>query len=532
MKRSQSDGFLDECEREELHQIGAIQPFGALLGGQVGDENVRYASANLMDWLGVDAKAAIGRSLTAFAPWSASEQAEELAKCIAFGDAQTDATGATPATRLLLASICSRVGVGANGELDALLSRDDHTWLLELQPALPATQRQQAYRPVPHALYRIPHSQEEWQRLCDYLADEIRAASGFDRVMVYRFREEGSGEVIAESLANDLPPYLGLRYPASDIPQIARNLYLANPHRQIPDAAAEPVAVMGIDDATPDLTLSDLRAVSPVHVEYLRNMGVTASLSFPVALHGELWGLIACHHREPRALPLPLRTRCADMVQVFTLGIVGHRTNRRMAALSHSDREIAQLIDGIDGLINGAQPNFHLGRALLQLAGATGAALTENDPDGSDKDQVLTFGVTPDLTQIRALLGWLRGSTMEPIFATDALPDLFSPAAEYAETGSGLLAVRATQFTNGKRRERIFLWWRPEQPEVVHWAGDPRKSAMFDAQNSILSPRSSFEAWLETTRGHSEPWSDGDLLKAKRFRSLVLRNINAALFSD
>ena len=536
MKDTQDSGFLAECEREALHQVGAIQPCGALLGGHAGDQTVRFASANLADWTGVEVNAVLGRPLLALDTWPAGVQTEELAA--AFAEAATNAgatagavAGATTdsaAAKQVLTSLCC----GPSGELDALLSRGSQCWLLELQPALLAEQRYQAYKPVPHALYRMPRSDEEWQRLCDYLAAEMRTASGFDRVMVYRFRTEGSGEVIAESLTDDLPPYLGLRYPASDIPQIARNLYLANRHRQIPDANAESVPILTIDDAASDLTLSDLRAVSPVHVEYLRNMGVTASLSFPVVLNGTLWGLIACHHRAPRALPLPVRERCAEMVQVFTLGIASHRANQRLVALSASDRDIAQLINGINGLESGAQPNFRLGDALRRLAGAAGAALTENDPDGTGREEVLTFGKTPQPTQIRELLGWLRSTTMEPIFATDALPDLFRPAAAYADIGSGLLAVRATQFTAGTRRERVFLWWRPEQPEVVHWAGDPRKSAMFEAQNSTLSPRSSFEAWVETTRGHSEPWSDSDLLKAKKFRNLVLRDINAALFRD
>jgi light-regulated signal transduction histidine kinase (bacteriophytochrome) len=537
---TQGTGFLDECEREALHQIGAIQPFGALLGGLVGDQTVRFASANLAEWIGLDANAVLGRPLLALNAWTAGIHAEELTK--AFAEPATDAgatadasagaaAGATPdspAAKQVLASLCC----GPSGELDALFSQGRECWLLELQPALPAEQRHQAYKPVPHALYRMPRSPEGWQRLCNYLADELRAASGFDRVMVYRFRSEGSGEVIAESLADDLPPYLGLRYPASDIPQIARNLYLANRHRQIPDATAASVPVLTVDPAASDLTLSDLRAVSPVHVEYLHNMSVTASLSFPVVLNGGLWGLIACHHRTARALPLPVRERCAEMAQVFALGIASHRASQRLVALGASDRDIAQLIYGINGLESGARPNFHLSSELLALTSATGAALTENNPDGTGREQVLTFGKTPQPTRIRELIAWLRGHTMEPIFATDALPDLFPPAAAYAEIGSGLLAVRATQFTGGTRRERVFLWWRPEQPEVVHWAGDPRKSAMFDAQNRTLSPRSSFEAWVETTRGHSEPWSDGDLLKAKKFRNLVLRDINAALFRD
>jgi light-regulated signal transduction histidine kinase (bacteriophytochrome) len=479
----------------------------------------------------------LGRPFSALAPWLVGEQADRVVTAITgtnagINTASNARIGASqpnaPDNKVLFPSLCQ----GPRGELDALLSLGTQNWLLEVQPALPAEQRHDAYKPVPHALYHSPRHAGEWQDLCDCLAIEIRRATGFDRVMVYQFRADGSGEVIAESLADGLPPYQGLRYPASDIPRIARTLYLANRHRQIPDAEAQPVAIVSADKTPPDLTLSDLRAISPIHVEYLRNMGVTASLSFPIALKNDLWGLVACHHRQPRALPLPVRERCAEMAKVFALGIAAYRSQQRVAALNGSDRDIARLIKGINGLQSGALPDFELRARLLSLVGASGAALTENNADGNGRDEILTFGKTPGPAQIREQLDWLRSATMERVFATDALPSMFPSAGAYAALASGLLAVQVRLFSNGQHRERTFLWWRPEQPQTEQWAGDPRKSVLFADQSNQLSPRSSFEAWVEISHGRSEPWSELNLLNAKKFRGLVLRDINATLFRD
>ncbi|ESQ16995.1 MAG: hypothetical protein N838_04565 [Thiohalocapsa sp. PB-PSB1] len=525
MTNSINPGFLDECEREALHEIGAIQPFGALLGGHNSDPTLRYVSANLTGWSWLNPDVVLDQPLAALSPWLSNQQIEHICAAIA-GD--TKSLVQPSGAKHLLASLCS----GPHGKLDGLLSLGSRNWLLELQPALPAEQQVSAYRPVPHSLYRRPRSDEEWTRLCDYLAEQMRVTSSFDRVMVYRFLEDGSGEVIAESLAAGLPPYLGLRYPASDIPQIARLLYMANRHRQIPDAAAKPVAILSHDETTLDLTLSDLRAVSPVHVDYLHNMGATASLSFPVMVRDHFWGLIACHNQTPLALPFAVRERCAEMVQAFALGIASYQTSQRLQVLGRSDRDIRQLIDRIGALRSGMLPDNRLQEELLNLVGASGAALTENDADGGGFEEVLTLGETPSLEQIRELMDWLRVTTMEPVFSTDALSALFPPATRYATIASGMLAVRVGRFTEGARFERGFLWWRPEKLQRVQWAGDPRKSAMFASQSRTLSPRSSFDAWVEISREQAEPWSDLHLLNAKKFRSLVLRDINADLLRD
>ncbi|MCF7990580.1 MAG: GAF domain-containing protein [Thiohalocapsa sp.] len=515
MTQSIDPGFIKECEREQLHRAAAIQPAGTLIGGRIGADRIDCVGANLSDWLKSDPEQLLGAPRKQFGDLLSGESAAGLEAVLWQWDDPGLADSAP--NRVVIPSFVT----GPRGLLDAVISRNGPHWLLELQPAVPAAERVQAHRPVPHELYRIPGGDQAWEKHCLFLADAIRDATGFERVMLYRFRKDGAGEVIAESLADGLAPYLGLRYPASDIPQIARNLYVANRHRQIPDVDAPPVPLLSGPHGAPDLTRSDLRAVSPVHIQYMKNMSVAASLSFSIAVHGELWGLVACHHSSPRTVPLPVRERCADMAQVFTLAIAGYETTRRLQIISSSDREIEALIKAFRGPAADGGPSERLERALLELVDAGGAAML-------DRDRLHLFGLTPPREHILVQADWVFADNAAPIFATDALPDLCPSAAAYAPIASGLLAVRIRQAGGG---ERLFLWWRPEQPQTIRWAGDPRTKAVFDAQSQVLSPRSSFDLWIETSRGHSDPWTDGDLLKAKKFRSLVLHDINAALLA-
>ncbi len=515
--------LIAECEREQLHRVQAIQPWGCLIGGHPSSPIICYASANLQEWTDWLPEAILGRSVVDLLP--GFMPCDDIQASLKMGEPWVLAGG----EKRFYADLLS----GPQGTLDALLSCTEESWLIELERSLPPDQRTAAYRPVPHQLYRMPHAEDDWKAHCQYLVDEIRTALGFARVMIYRFREDGCGEVITESLEPGLPPYLGLRYPASDVPQIARRLYQLNSHRQIPDIHADPVPILSLNAGElADLSLSDLRAVSPIHLEYLNNMGVRASLSFPIQIKGELWGLIACHHSTPRYLPLPVRLRCAEMAQVFALAVIGYQSTRRLLDLSESDQDLAALMSALRlleeqrgaGLIeiqaegHGHLTDRTLGQALLALARASGAALV-------DRSLVITYGQTPAVADIRALVSWLKETTHQPIFVTDRLPQLFPDALAFAALASGMLAIRI--YHEGS--DRWFIWWRPEQPQTVYWAGDPRKSTLFDGQRQVLSPRSSFERWVELTAGQSEPWTDSDLLRAKRFRSLVLHDVNARL---
>jgi chemotaxis family two-component system sensor kinase Cph1 len=493
-------GFLAECEREQLHRIGAIQPDGALLGSSFGEERVRFVSTNLADWLGREPREVLGRPIAELFPGFAPDE------------------GLGAGRRQLRQHLTD----GPRGPLDGLLSHSDEGWLLELEPSLPEDQRPPTTNHALKGLFKAPREQADWTDYCQLLTREVRKATDFDRVMVYRFLDDGSGEVIGEDTAAGLSPYLGLRYPASDIPQIARNLYRLNSHRQIADVRAEPVTILSVGDQKTDLSHADLRAVSPVHIQYLENMEVRASLSFSVVINGELWGLIACHHRTPRWLPLALRERCVEMVEVFQLGIAGHQSNRRLAALTMIDDAIERVMSALHLAEHEGDPCL-LGPALLGLVRAGGAVLY-------DHGDISCFGETPPKSAIAPLVQWLhREHSAEPLFATDALPAHYPPAADFVTQASGVLAVRTASSIARTELERTFLWFRPEMPQTVHWAGDPRKSAMFDSQSSTLSPRSSFELWIETTSGRCDPWGDADRLAAKKFRNLILRGLDPRL---
>lgn len=525
MSEAPLHGFLDECEREALHLVGAIQPWGVLLAGRTGEAHVRYISANAATWLGQAPHALLGLTLSEILPGLGADSHTRTPPSEPWIPPKGD--------KQLLPQLYE----GPSGWLDGWLSCNANHWLLELQIALPDAERVTAYRPIPHRLYRMPGSESEWRLYCQYLAETLREVSGFERVMIYRFREDETGEVITESLDSGLAPYLGLRYPASDIPKIARELYLANSHRQIPDRAAEPVPILAVagEDTPLDLSLSDLRAVSPVHLEYLKNMGVTASLSFSLVVGERLWGLIACHHRQPRHLPLPVRERCVAMSQAFSLAIAGFQGTRRLLELYESEEDITHLHEALrqaEDFSNENTPEAsrRLGEMLLDLVAASGAALV-------DGDNLICFGNPPPAEAIRAQIAWMIAACDDSIFATDHLPDLFPPAQAYPEQASGLLAVRVRHYTEAG--ERLFLWWRPEQPQTVAWAGDPRKSALGDRSSddpsdqtpAMLSPRASFEQWVETMTGCSDPWTNTDLLRARQFRSRLLRDINADLLA-
>ncbi len=493
-------GFLAECEREQLHRIGAIQPDGALIGSGFGEARVRFASANLADWLGREPADVLGRPIGALLPGFTPEEGLGVDR----------------------RQLHPRLTDGPRGPLDGLLSHSDEGWLLELQPSLPDDQRPPTINQALKGLFKAPREQPDWTDYCQLLTREIRAATGFDRVMVYRFLDDGSGEVIAEDAAAGLSPYLGLRYPASDIPQIARDLYMLNSHRQIADVGAEPVSILALGEQEADLSHCDLRAVSPVHIQYLKNMEVRASLSFSVVINGRLWGLIACHHRTPRWLALTLRERCVEMVEVFQLGIAGHQSNRWLAALTSTDDAIERVMAGLH-LAEHEGDTSQLGPGLLNLVRAGGAVLYE---DG----EITCFGETPPKYALEPMVEWLhRAHAAEPIFATNALSEQYPPAIAFVAQASGLLAVRTVSSIASMALERTFLWFRPEMPQTVHWAGDPRKSVMFEDQSATLSPRSSFELWVETTSGRCDPWRDADRLAAKKFRNLILRGLDPRL---
>jgi two-component system, chemotaxis family, sensor kinase Cph1 len=492
--------LLAACEQERLDLIGAIQPFGVLLGGDAGDARVHLASADAQVWLGVPQGPVPGQALGDLVPVRLADFPAESGR----------------------KRIMPGLMEGPKGWLDAVLTNTGAGWLLELEPLGADDPVQPLANPRLGRLFQAPQSEPDLGGYSLVLAEAVRHATGYGRVMVYRFLPDECGEVLAESGSDPRPRYLGQRFPASDIPRIARELYRLNSHRQIPDIAAVPVPIVSVRGRAADLTLSDLRAVSPVHLEYLKNMEVVASLSFSIQVAGALWGLVACHHASPRFLSVPVRAHCVELTHSFALGVGSFLANQRLRRVAGLEGRLATLVGLVQDAESGARPFALLGPAMLDLFQAEGAALV-------DSQGVHAFGAAPAESEIAAIDRWVLGQGGEGVLATDRLGAQSGLTLDQARA-AGALAVRApVRAATGARvsaegpTDRRLYWFRPELPRTVRWAGNPRKPVGVDPATGILNPRRSFAEWVETARGCSAPWDELDLMGARMLRLALLK---------
>jgi light-regulated signal transduction histidine kinase (bacteriophytochrome) len=346
-------------------------------------------------------------------------------------------------------------------------------------------------------------------------ADAVRVLTRFDRVMVYRFDTDWHGEVVAESRAEGVDSFLGMHFPASDIPAQARALYTRNTLRLIANASAEPVplvpAVVPSLGRPLDLSGAALRSVSGVHLEYLANMGVAASFSLSLLKDGALWGLIACHHHAPLHLSPATRRACDVLARLLALQLASEERAAASAELARRAGLLSQLVEHLSAqaaTLSKALPRE--GELLLGLTGAGGAALLLGEAP-------VLLGDTPSRQEVEALARWLAEQRFEATFHSERLARLYPSAAGYADVASGLLAVRLDPVA-----PRFALWFRPELVRTVTWAGNPQKPVVPGPGAHRLHPRGSFEAWSETVRGASAPWTPADLATATAFRGALV----------
>ncbi|MET0284556.1 MAG: ATP-binding protein, partial [Polyangiales bacterium] len=381
---------------------------------------------------------------------------------------------------------------------DAILSRGSQGALVELEPAPDNTEELSFaafYQQVRVAVTRLQAAGNVTE-LCKSAVAEVRAMTGFDRVMAYRFDRDDHGHVVVENMREGLESYLDLHYPASDIPAQARRLYIINRLRMIADVAYQPVpiepALSPTDGAPLDLSFSVLRSVSPIHIQYLQNMGIKASMSISLVIDGRLWGMIICHHYQPKVVPYVVRAACDFLSQTLSWQLAASeradRTEKRTKIEGQLRRLMQQLTSAAD-LEQGVRGNS---TELLALTEATGAALVH-------AGKVSRFGVTPTEAELNALTSWLRDRAGSGPFASEHLGLDYPALADSAL--AGLLAA-PLEPSGGS----WMLWFRPEVTRTVDWAGDPNKQVSIENGETRLSPRGSFALWKETVRGHSEPW--------------------------
>jgi diguanylate cyclase (GGDEF)-like protein/PAS domain S-box-containing protein len=491
---------LKRCESEAIQFSGAVQPHGGLLGVDASGR-IRTVSANLSQVLNVAPNDALGRhakDVLGESAWQTLLDAPRLAE------------GSPPCPWVL------RLGTASAPLLrPAQIHRSQGLWVVELEAPNPDLEGLSGNASVEDLLASLLADADDLDSYARLMTAHVRSLTGFDRVMVYRFDPQWNGEVIAESRRSGVSSFLGNHFPASDIPPPARALYARNWVRILVDRDA-PAAPLIDDpdrplDAPLDLSFSVLRSMSPVHLQYLTNMGVRASLSVSLMQNGRLWGLIACHHETPRQLPLRLR---------HSLELVARTVATRLAALAFQESQrfherVRDLMPRLTGLVQPHQPDEALLSANLQqevlgLVNASGAVVVSGE-------QLTPIGRVPAPDDIRALMAWLLPHLAgEGLWSSHALSAHYPAAAAYTAEASGLLAVSLDD-----RAEHSLLWFREEVVRTLPWAGNATKHLVTDNQGPRLEPRRSFEQWLQIKRGESPPWT-GPEVDAARTLSLTL----------
>jgi light-regulated signal transduction histidine kinase (bacteriophytochrome) len=465
------------CADEPIQIPGAIQPHGVLLVLDRLGLAIENVAGDTKYLLGVDPERVLGRTLSSLI----DSQSE------AFVIGQLGA-GSVPVAPIICLGVRSYNGLPA---LDLTLSASERTAIIELEPSRRTVLG--ARDPIVQlkTLLSALHHTDTVLECSAAAASALRAATGFDRALAYQFLEDGSGVVIAEDADPGLVPYLGLRYPASDIPAQARDLYHRNWLRVIPDIDYVPAPLRPATNLRTGLPVDmgdcALRSVSPVHLEYSRNMGVRASMSVSIVCQNQLWGMMLLHHHTPRYVSTDLRVACETFAQILSLHVEA-KTQTERSAQRINARGVRE-------------------EMVCRLLYAAGAAVQF---DG----RLHTIGATPDPPAIRALIAWLD-ATQRTIHATSSLSTEFPEAVRYAGVASGLLAVAVSRAP----RHHV-LWFRPEVTHSVRWAGDPRKSAAEPDRRP--TPRKSFEEWIEMKRMTSAPWSEVNIEAAEALRVILL----------
>ncbi len=468
---------LTACDREPIHIPGAIQSHGLLLIADAADLSIVGGAGEIAAMLGGD--------------WPGASVAALL------GDGIAQALRSdTPPPPLL--------GSAVGGTLSVVAHRAGGYWLIELEPAADYGSS------GGDALNWIGRASEDFGRAVDLEDLSARAATilseltGFDRVMIYRFLDDDSGKVVAERHAPDMSGFLNHHFPASDIPRQARALYIRNRVRVIPDVTSIPAPILAIDPELVRVDLSDvgLRAVSPIHLQYLHNMGVAASASVSIVKDGLLWGLVACHHRTPRPLSWVQRKTCELIAAVFAQQVrakedaAEYRDRLRMR--SAEDTLTARLAQEYDP----DQMATAIGGDLQRMLGADGFAMHRGTA-------LHTSGHVPGDRAITEISAWVRQQGTTPLHT--AMLGARMPAAQaWREAASGMLAIVLSV-----DEPLVLMWFRAEALQVVKWAGNPHKAVTGDADEP-LTPRASFAAWSEEIRGRARPWTAAEVETAHR----------------
>ncbi len=487
---------LTNCDREPIHELGKIQPIGFLVAVST-DWLISRVSANIGHFLKVSVDDIVGQPITQIFTGNAIHALRNRLALL---------RGAEAVERIFRFKL---------DESDALFDVAIHVtgpWVII--EAEPSTEHDygDATGTVRGMLTRLDTASDE-AGFFNEGARQVRALTGFDRVMIYRFDSDGSGEVIAETAKSGIGSFLGLHYPPSDIPRQARELYKRNLLRVITDIDAEPVSIVPALDENErplNLSLSVLRAVSPIHIEYLRNMGVRASMSISILVGGELWGLIACHHYAPRCPSFERRSVAELFAQLFAMRIES-RERQKVVDYERRARDISdQLLGAVasdDTLLK--DPEW-LSAILTSAIPADGVGVWING-------NYAFSGLTPSTGSFARIVQALNRTAAGKVFATDQIDRFVANYSVAQDQAAGMLSIPISRTP----RDYVILF-RAERVRSVRWAGDPQKPVEYGPNGPRLTPRQSFEEWKEAVEGRSIEFTSSEVRVAETLRATLI----------
>ncbi len=497
------DEQLTSCDREPITTPGAIQAHGVLVVVLEPDMRIVEISANAQKVFGHRPGPMLGKDIRDYLDKKQYQGLQDFIDRSMWSSLQ-------PIT--LTIKRRNKTPGGARSKWDAFCHRSDGLLFLEFEPSMPATKSLPYYRELKSTFGRI-YASKDVQGLCRSAAQAVRDITGFDRAMVYRFDSDWNGEVIAEATEDSLEPYLNHHFPASDIPKQARAAFLSNYVRMIPDVDYEPVPLLSAKNRAPlNMAKSFLRSVSPIHLQYLKNMGTQATLTISLVRGGKLWGLIACHHGAKKNLFHEVRLAC-ELIGKSVSVLLPSREHMEEAEFAESLRDArAQLWEVLEKYGNIRDALWDHPEKLLSIVDAEGAAVRID----AEKAWMLV-GKTPSRKQVALLARWLSThmDDSKPTFCTNKLSDYYRQGKPLRASACGLLAV-----TIPKAESNFIMWFRPELVQEKTWAGDPRKQVTHLPDGTVkIEPRHSFEDWKEAVMLRSKPWREVEVESALTTRS-------------
>lgn len=483
---------LSSCEKEPIHIIGAIQSHGVLVACDKVNARISQISENCEDVFGETPDSLLGQDLQRLIGRDLAHNILEA----------TGPEGHFQVQELML-----------NGRPFTVIPHlSGDSVILDIEP-VDAREDKLDFQKELSSILNTLSASGSTEELCRNAVKITRKTFGYDRVMIYKFDREWNGKVIAEEKNTEMESWLGLHYPASDIPKQARELFLKNKIRIIADVNYSPVKITPeispVNDRPLDLTNSKLRAVSPIHIEYLQNMEVGASLTAALISNGKLWGLLACHHNTAKFINYYQRQTCEFLIQIFSNELSVKNSGKYLRNIEKYDGLRSRLIGQIKQTGSIKKGLCDLPLKVTDLFPCGGAAIILNG-------KIKLVGNTPQKKQVREFWKTILSNHDDNVFLSKNLFHRYPHAKNFKESASGILAVRL-----GRSEQDFIIWFRPEVLQTVNWGGDPKNKASFDTEKDRLTPRKSFKIWSEQVTGVSDAWEDHEVTGARNLSESV-----------